>query len=232
MLFSIENLMLIYNIMKLGNKHSFVNIISFILIILGIVLIVYNLWTNYRANAVKSWARVQATVISAFAAPANQQAGQAYLDPRQMIAYERDPARYKPYVVYSYQIGDRNYQSSSVAYGDGRNTYNSLEIKTLMSQIIPGNTIMIYVDPSNPRNAYIYTRDTNYWGSVLGLILLLIGGFLLYRSKNSWKRYADMFADKLSSISKDVGDINFTELDAPSFVSRRMTGGSGCGPIY
>ena len=157
------------------------NIVALILGIIGLIWLIHGLWRNWKINKISTWPKTNAVVLNAVAEPANNNAGNVYIDPSTIIATTNDNAQYIPRVVYRYRVGNRDYQSTNVVYS-GAKSYNALDIKTLLGQVYPGATIPIYYNPNNHAESYIYNGNKSWTGVIIGLALLLIAAYLAHRN--------------------------------------------------
>jgi hypothetical protein len=176
------------------------NIVALILGIIGLIWLIHGLWRNWKINKIRSWPQTNAVVINSVAEPANSNAGNTYVDPRHIVPTTDNKALYIPRVVYRYRIGNKDYQSNRVVYS-GAKSYGSLDIQTLLGQVYPGAMIPIYYNPRNHTEAYIYNGTTSWTHVVIGLVLLLIAGYLGYYHHH-----------KIQTVHETKTNINTSEL--------------------
>lgn len=177
------------------------NLIAVILGIVGLVWLVHTVWKNMKINKISTWPKINATVVNALVEPANKSAGNTYIDPKFIVATVDGSAQYIPVVLYTYRVGGKEYQSKNFSYY-GPQTYNALDMKTMMGPFYPGATIQVFYNPSNPAESYVYNGKVDHTGVVLSVILLLIAAYIAYRHNN-----------KTSFKSKAYDDISLTELE-------------------
>ena len=197
------------------------NIVAIILGIIGLIWLIYALWRNSRVNQIRSWPKTSATVVNVFAVPANSAAGNRYVDP-QSIVVANNKARFTPHVLYTYIVKGKEYQSTNVIYS-GANSYSATEIKTILGQITPGETIQVYYNPGKPTQSYIYNGSNNYTGVVIGILLLLLAGYLWYHQyKKSGNPMFAMKGNQTRKINTTVSDVmNPKSIEIASY-RRRM----------
>ena len=148
-------------------------IVAIVLGIIGLIWLIQNLWVNSKVKKINTWPKTNATVISALAEPANSAAGNVALDPRAIVPRTTDQARYTPVVNYIYTAAGRDYRSNNFIYR-GSSSFNSIDIVGIMSTIVPGQTISVYYNPSNPSEAYIWPGDTDYTGTWVSIALIIV----------------------------------------------------------
>ncbi|XWV24655.1 hypothetical protein QJ856_gp1129 [Tupanvirus deep ocean] len=208
----------------LGDYMTVSNIVAIILGIIGLIWLIYGLWRNWKINKISTWPKTNAFVLNSVAEPANNAAGNTYVDPRYIIATTDNKAQYIPKVTYRYRVGNREYQSNHVVYSGSR-SYNAVDIKTLLGQVHAGATIPIFYNPNNPNESYIYNGTSSYTGVIIGLVLLLIAGYLGYyhNYKNKTITTTDVpVTGTRTSITRnnDLASPNLTDIDA---TTRRNT---------
>jgi hypothetical protein len=189
-----------------GEKHFTVaNIIAIILAIIGIVWLIYSIWRNWKVRAISSWPKTDAMVVNVAAQPANNNAGNVYIEPSNIIVTTGDNAQYIPRILYAYRVGGKEYQSNNLVYS-GSDTYNAFQTKMMVGQLQPGSTIPIFYNPSNHSEAYVYNGQTNYWGILGGIILILIAAAIGYHHASKTK----------TTIKTDVYSPSLTDIDNAS----------------
>ena len=187
-----------------SNHFTINNIIAIIIGIVGLIWLIHGLWRNWKINNIRSWPKTNAVVLNAVAEPANASAGTTYMDPRYIVATTNNNAQYIPIIVYRYSVNGKDYQSNNVVYS-GAHSYNALDIKTIMGQIYPGSVIPVYYNPNNNSESYIYNGTINYLGVVIGIILLIIAGYILYYNYRSEKQEATTIAASAPVITSEEG---------------------------
>lgn len=168
----------------MGNMKKYINangIIGTILLIIGIILIIWDLWVNWKVKRITSWPTTNATVISSVAAPGDNCIGNTYLHADDIVATVNDKCTYVPMITYRYSVGGRTYQSSNIAY-NGPRTYPALATKTILEQTKPGSTIVVYYDHNDQEESYIMPGEYTYMKLWLGIFLVLLSLFLGYRA--------------------------------------------------
>lgn len=194
--------------MNWSNLINLNNIVAVILGIVGLVWLIWSLSINWKINNINSWPKVNATVTSVFAVPANEAAGNTYVNPENIVASTDSDARYRPLVSYIYNVQGRTYRSDKFIYNDDR-TYNPIEIKTLLAPFGRGSVHPVYYNPSNPSESYIYNSEANWVGPIVSAILLLLGLWLGFKGFQKYKKSTD----GVTSFD-ETQDISLTELDS------------------
>jgi hypothetical protein len=187
---------------NIGSYATVNNIVAAILVIVGLIWIIHSLWRNWKICRINTWPKTNAFVLNAMAAPANQSAGNTYVDPKYITPTINDSARYIPIIIYRYRIGDRDYQSDKVVYS-GPKSYSTFDTKTIMGNISNGSIIPIYYNPRNPKESYIYVGTTNYLGIIIGIVLILIAIYIGYRGNFNKP-------EGQAQVKKNGGDSNTT----------------------
>lgn len=195
---------------KFGQYLTINNIIAVILIIVGLIWLIHGLLRNRKINRINSWPKVNAYVLNSFAEPANNSAGDVYIDPRYLLAYINDSAKFIPRVIYRYRLNGIEYQSDNVIYS-GYTSYDSLNVKTLLGHITTGSTIPVFYNPNDPKESYIYNGDKSYSGIVIGLILLAAGGYLVYNHFNK-NKYGKGVKTRTKIGTENISTPGITEL--------------------
>ncbi|XWV25892.1 hypothetical protein QJ857_gp1189 [Tupanvirus soda lake] len=206
----------------LGDYMTVNNIVAIILGIIGLIWLIYGLWRNWKINKISTWPKTNAFVLNSVAEPANNAAGNTYVDPRYIIATTDNKAQYIPKVTYRYRVANKEYQSNNVVYSGSR-SYNAVDIKTLLGQVYAGATIPIFYNPNNPNESYIYNGTTSYTGIIIGLVLLLIAAYLgYYHNYKNRNITTTSVTENRSSVtrSNDLASPNLTDIDA---ATRRNT---------
>ena len=162
---------------------SIINIVIIILAIIGLVMLIHNLWKNWHIGKVESWPKTPAEVMFSVAIPANAAAGSRWVEPHN-INIANTSAKYIPWIAYRYNVNGIEYQSSKVFY-QGPGELSGADTKLFMANMVQGNTISVYFDPKNPKESYIFTGKKNYTNTWIGLILLAIAIYLIYREKSN-----------------------------------------------
>lgn len=158
-----------------------ISIIAIILGIIGLVWLIYGIWRNVKIRDISEWPKTNAFVLNSIIEPANRAAGSTYIEPRNFVVTKKNSsAQYIPKVAYRYNVDGRDYQSFNVVFS-GQKTYNALDTKTIIGQIYPGSIISVYYNPNKPSESYIYNSNTSYINIIIGVILLLLAIYLLYR---------------------------------------------------
>lgn len=199
----------------LGRHMTVTRIIAIILGIIGLIWLIYALWRNWKINKISTWPKANATVIASVAEPANDEAGNTYVDPNSIVATTDSGAQYIPRVVYRYRVGNQDYQSNNVVYA-GQSTYGPLGIKALLGQINQGSTIPVYYNPGNHAESYIYNGLTSYTGVIIGLVLLLIGlllGFYDYKKQTKPVTYT---TETITTRKNVTATPNLSDMDSAS----------------
>ena len=174
-------------------------IIALIIGIIGLIWLINTLWRNWKISKFRSWPRARATVVNVLAVPTD---GKIAVDPRNIIATTNNSVRYVPKILYVYEVNGREYRSDNVFY-HGPDSLNAVDTKMLLGQIYPNNIITILYNPSNPNDAYIYNGTQNNTGIIIGVILLLLSGFLFYQNYKNKSGNNDMTGnDILTQLSK------------------------------
>lgn len=157
-------------------------IIAIILLIIGIILLINNLWVNWKINKINSWPKTNATVLTSFAKPAFGNRDNVFIDPNQIVVVTGNGDKYVPHVEYVYHANGQEFASKKVVYGGSR-SYDGQTTKDMLSNMTPGSTISVFYNPSNPSESYIYVGDHKYWNSIIGIILIIIALFLGAKTK-------------------------------------------------
>ena len=168
------------------NNYNFdvYNIIAAILAIVGLIWLIYTLWINLKIGRIRSWPKTNAVIINSIIEPANNAAGNIYLDPTNIIAANNN-ARYMPRVFYKYTVNGKEYQSNNLVYAGSR-SYTATEVKVMLDGLSPGSTVPVFYDSNQPSEAYIYNGKSSYTGIISGIILLLLAGYIMYyRNSNT-----------------------------------------------
>lgn len=181
---------------NIGSYATINNIVAVVLIIVGLIWIIHGVWRNWKIGRISTWPKTNALVLNAMAAPANQSAGNMYIDPGYIIPTIDDSARYIPIVIYRYRVGNRDYQSDKVVYS-GPKSYSTFDTKTIMGNISNGSIVQVYYNPRNPKESYIYVGTRNYFGIIIGIILILIAIYIGY--KGNTKKSEDQVPVKKNS---------------------------------
>lgn len=156
------------------------NIVVVILAIIGLVWLISALWRNWKIGRINNWPKTNATVINSVVEPEEvTRSGLAYLDPRYLSAATDTSTKYIPRILYRYTINGQEYQSNDVMYG-GDQAFNALDIKTIMGNIGPGSTILVYYNPNDLNESYVLNGTQNYMGVLIGLALLAIAAAIGY----------------------------------------------------
>ena len=172
-----------------GSMKKYINANSLfgtILLIVGIILILWELWINWKVKRIASWPKAQATILSSVAQSNNCGIGR-YLHSSDITPSTKDTCKYVPVVTYRYRVSGKDHQSTSVAY-NGPRTYNSLEIKTLLERTKPGSTVPVYYDRDQPGESYIYPGEYKYTWVFVGLILVALSLYLGYRAYSKGRK--------------------------------------------
>jgi len=103
-----------------------------------------------------------------------------FMGTKSITAASDSTIRYSPRVLYTYRVGDKDYQSERVYYG-GVETYNAADINSIISGLQPGMSISVYTNPHNPSESYIYNGTKSYTGIIISIILILIAIGIVYQ---------------------------------------------------
>lgn len=155
---------------------SFANLGSLILLIIGIALIVLNIYFNSKVKRVESWPTAVATIQSA-----------------EVTADSHND--FHVHATYTYTVGGVNYTSSGTSVWGMQKFSNPAHIKG----IVKGAQVNVYYNPTEPAESYIFSGETRYSGWILGIIAILIaaGLFVHYNT--------DLFSTKPVASSKLFG---------------------------
>lgn len=190
------------------------NIVALILGIIGLIWLIYGIWRNSKIGKINSWPKTNATIIGAVAQSTSDK--NTLVDPAH-ISIANNSAKYIPKVTYQYHVGNMIYKSNSLVYS-GAHSYNAQDTVAIMSKLVPGTVVPIYYNPDNLGESYIYNNITSYTNIIIGLILLLLAGYLAYR--HNWSKQRTVTTTTTRKTMDEVSP-NFTEYDRS--VSRNGT---------
>lgn len=159
------------------NLLSIEGIVGIIIGIIGLVWLINSIYRMWKIRSIESWPKMNATVINAFARPANAAAGNQYIEPDRLIVTTNSREEYIPIITYTYTINGRAYQSDSTIYS-GERSYNSLDTKNMLGNIRPGTIISVYYNPSNPAESYVYNSTANYMSILISGLMTIAGIYL------------------------------------------------------
>ena len=187
-----------------GRYFTLYNIIALILGIVGLVWLIQTMKKNNKIKEIRSWPKVNATVINAVAEPLNRGQGSPFIDPQYLIPKKGDNSQYRPIVVYRYKAGGNEYQSNNVVFAE-RKSYNAFETKTLLAQLSAGGNVQVYYNPKNNKESYIYNGIEDNKGIIWGIVLILLALALVY--------FGSKKHDTIKIGSYEIRNPNLTEID-------------------
>jgi len=155
-------------------KHmNIVNLISVILIIVGLVWMFHTIYRNWKIKQIASWPKAKATILRSYA-EVSEFGNNPEVSTKSIIVAPGNTKNYKPQVSYRYRVATTDYESDNLVYS-GQNKYNAAETKTLLNPIPAGTRIDVYYNPRRPRESYIYNGSSSSNGVISGLVLVLLG---------------------------------------------------------
>lgn len=169
-------------------------IIAIILLVAGLAMFIYSIWRNWKISQINSWPKVDATVINVLT-KVEDRGSDVYVDAGNITVENANKMRFKPTVMYVYQVNGKEYQSNKLVYSQPE-TFNAAQTKYLVGELAPGSTISVYVNPKNPGESYIYNGISNYWGIIAGIIIFVVGLIVYSRAHVKKDKYKDL--DKLT----------------------------------
>ncbi len=193
------------------------NIIAIILLILGIIWLIHTIWKNWKVRGIASWPKTDAYVINVAAQPANNNAGNVYIEPNNIVVTTNDNAQYTPRILYAYRVGNKEYQSNNLVYA-GQDSYNAYQTKMMIGQLQPGSTVPVFYNPGNHAESYIYGGQTNYWGILGGIVLILISAFIGYHHMTKTTTYT-----KSETLSASPSLTDFDSVAKKNVIVRKNT---------
>lgn len=158
------------------------NIVAIILLIIGIVWLIIALIHNSKINSIYKWPRTQATTIYAYISSTENNGSNilnTHYTYNQFNNENLDKATYIPHIIYQYNVNGTNYQSNKITIGEPKK-YNAIDIQAIMSAFTPGTHILIYYNPNNPYESYIYNGTTSVTGIIWGVIFILLALIIAY----------------------------------------------------
>lgn len=174
--------MVFFKNMDFGKWFIVENIVALILLIIGVVWLIVTLIYNSKVNAIYKWPRVQATIVYTYIS-STENSGNNILNTHythnQFSNEDLDKAIYIPHIIYQYNINGTNYQSNRITFGEPKK-YNAIDIQAIMSTFTPGTHVLIYYNPNNPYESYIYNGTTSATGIIWGVIFILLALILVY----------------------------------------------------
>ena len=114
---------------------------------------------------------------------------------------------YIPRVTYTYNVSGKQYRNDDIMY-HGPDSYTDVEVDTYLGRLERDSPVVVYYDPDDPSDSYLYTGEVDWWpmwvAGILVLIALAVGGHAIYRHRKSSKK------ESLGSYQMDVRDYNAT----------------------
>lgn len=96
------------------------------------------------------------------------------------------PTTYKPWVEYSYEVGNETYVSENVYPGFGGKSMSfRSDAEEFLDQYEINDTVTVYVKTSAPQNSFLVKTGLSIWMFLfmaIGLGLIYFGGRSLFRS--------------------------------------------------
>jgi len=88
---------------------------------------------------------------------------------------------YKADVVYKYQVGDRDYQCSTVAFGGDFSSSDSSWAHAVRDKYPAGSEVEVFYQPEEPANAVLEPGATwkSYMVFGIGMVFLVVGGLVV-----------------------------------------------------
>lgn len=139
---------------------------SFIVSVLGVVVVAATLFDLYRALASRSWSATQGVVKLASAEIVS-----AYQQTRKPFSTKNQTAFY-----YEYAVNGETYLGSRIFFGDAfLSLFSFLAAKGAIEKYKEGRETTVYYNPSNPKDSTLETGVK--WQAVAALVL---GGALIF----------------------------------------------------
>jgi hypothetical protein len=138
--------------------------------------------------------------------------------PGQLLKIKSDV--YKPVISYTYQVGDKNYQSSKyknsfVARGEEWLSADRQAVEKIVAAHPPGRTSTVSYDPDDPGNAYLELDSSIsrlFVFRTSGIVLILAGALMFMRS--AFSTSGDMLAGRTPQESAAVLPVASADLRA------------------
>ena len=136
---------------------------------IGVVFIVHFTYIFILSKRSKDWKNSEGEIISS-------KTQESYFD---------EGAIYKTVIQYKYTIGEKEYFSNRVFYGDyiGRNF--SYSVKKIVNKYVKGATVSVYYNPQHPNKSVLETgiHPVIYRELIVGILFLLLSiGMLMKQS--------------------------------------------------
>lgn len=172
-------------------KHlSVFSIIGILLIIIGIIWFIHNIYKNNKVNRIASWDRALATVIESGARPVGTNAFVDMLEPKALLISQTSDVKYTPYIYYKYRVDGREYTGDKLMYSSPRN-FSAIDTASLLKNLPRGATFPVHYDSNDPSESYVYPGSKEYTGMIIGTVLFLLGLALLFLHARSVKKTQD-----------------------------------------
>lgn len=170
--------------------------VGLILLIVGMVIVIWNLYKHGKSNSIKGWPKAQGKILSALVAPADSPVGTEYMRPNQIRPVVGSETSYVPRVSYVYTVSGRTYRGDNFMY-NSPDEFNDIQIKALMGRYKIGSEVPVLYNSSNPEESYLYDGDVDWWPFWVGIILVLIAAALgahgVYLKRKGEKSASDWY---------------------------------------
>lgn len=151
-------------------------VVAAIIAIVGLVILIHGLYKRWKYGQIASWPTVSVTALTVDAKPANAAAGVVMVEYEDLSTNINDKSEYTPDVTYRYVVDGKTYTNSEFIY-NSESSYTSIEMRKLLEPMIDG-TAVAYYNPDDPDEAYIYNVEPNLVYPLLGVMIIVIGGFI------------------------------------------------------
>lgn len=140
---------------------------SFLLSIVGIVVIVVTLFDLYRAFACRSWSATQGVITLASAEIVS-----AYAQTRKLFSTKNQIDFY-----YDYTVNGEKHLGSRIFFGDTFiSLFSFLAAKGAIEKYKEGQAVTVYYNPSNPQNSVLEpgAKWQAFAALALGVVLVMV----------------------------------------------------------
>ena len=144
------------------NRRAVVMFGIVIFIVAALTLLGAGLKPYWQKSQAQTWTKVQGEVLS------------TSIETEQ----HKNSTTYIPKVRYRYQVGGLDYLGSAIRFGLPESGPNAAQVKLKLHPFPAGATPVVFVDPTNPRNAVLDISEVNenqITPIVAGITLALLG---------------------------------------------------------
>ena len=156
-------------------------VIGIIFIILGLIIVVYQLYMFYRIFEISRWPIIKGggKIIDSYMESSNNNVTYSVLVASSTF-YE---LFYRTRVSFEYEIDGQKYNSIKLSYYEPWNN-NPMLAKNELDQYRPGETVDIIVNPKNYATAYIINKPyRTYQILAIGVIFIILGAYIFYKTE-------------------------------------------------